>query len=1324
MTRLSRIHSFFLILVSVVFGVRSLAGDVVINEIMYHPVSNDEDEEYIELYNTGPATADISGWRFDGAVTFVFPSGTTIAPDDYLVVAKSLAAFQALYTTSTAHVIGDYAGRLNNAGEELRLYDAASSLVDRVAYDDEGYWPKDADGDGPSLELINPRLDNSVPQSWAASSPAETPGLRNSQYAADPPPFLVRPRHDPAVPHTTDTIAVTVYAYDDSAITSVGLFWREDPSTGPFTETPMLDDGTHGDGAAGDGVYGALLPPQSQGTILEFWMRAVDDTAQITDIPTTAPTQNFLLQVDDEDFSATSPTYRLVMKEADHRWLHQRDYNSNELVNATFIYGDEIYYNVGVRFRGKGSRKPNRVRKSYRVQFTSQQPFHGIENLNLNAQWIRCQAVDMDLLRRAGIPAPATKFVYLVFKYRDKNTYYLYDGDPGSEPDLLTMGWRIQMQDLNKKFLREWFPGHSGGNLYRGYYCSPSRQADLTYYGTDKEEYRCPYEKKTNKKEDDFSDVIELCDIFTNTPAASFTQTVQQYIDVREWMRFWGCLAMINIEETDIYNTRGDDYFMYFDPATSPPRPKAVLLPWDLDEANLNPTETIFACTLPRVKRFCENPDFTPWYFWNIQDLLDNYYTLDIMLPKIDALAPYHGFEGPPAAGLNRDTLTLNELKNYVRARIAYLQSVISRSLTVNVSGATKAGDIYLAFNPTVTLNGRGLTAWTRWVTVNGNDAGYHHLTGDWGDYTVNLNPGLNTVTVECLTTAGVAVTTETLEIRYVTTSTNVCGTLSGNTLWTSASSPYVVTCDVVVPDGSTLALEPGTIVLLDPGCSIFVQGSLLAEGTEAEPIIFAPHDSASTSQQTLIAAGSTWKYTTGTDLGTAWREPTYDDSSWSSGPAQLGYGDGDEATVIPYGPNPSNKYPCYYFRHSFNLADPGAVEALTLSVIRDDGCVVYLNGTEVARSNMPLGTITYNTWASGTTGGGDENTWYEFTVSPSLLVAGTNVVAVEVHQVSGTSSDLSFDLRLAETEESRWGVIALEDADTTARLAHCYIGGGSTDTHGSLAYGAMVAVVNSSADIRDCRFADYAHAAIGATSGSGTLAVSRCFFDRGGGDCIRSEGYSLDIEGSTFTRRTLTGASALFLAGPTAQDSLIKGNWFLGSDGGEIVIENAGATVESNVFHDAAEAALAVGSGGQAQVGHNVIYDCNQGIVVRNGASALIDHNTLYGLGTGVHCLHDPASPGSGDGSADLSNTIIWNCTTPILVESGSTLSARYSDIQGTWPGTGNFDLDPLFVNEAARDLHIRSASPCRNGGEGGTYVGAFPAAMGSSEVRRWERY
>jgi hypothetical protein len=169
-----------------------------------------------------------------------------------------------------------------------------------------------------------------------------------------------------------------------------------------------------------------------------------------------------------------------------------------------------------------------------------------------------------------------------------------------------------------------------------------------------------------------------------------------------------------------------------------------------------------------------------------------------------------------------------------------------------------------------------------------------------------------------------------------------------------------------------------------------------------------------------LVATGAIWKYLdNGSDQGIAWRVLNFDDSTWASGPAELGYGDGPspefrpEATVVDFGPESTNKYITTYFRRAFAVADPLMFTNLSVHLLRDDGAVVYINGVEVRRDSMPAGAVTFSTLATVTVGGTDEFTFFASNVPPSMLLAGTNVIAVEVHQASASSSDLSFDCEL-----------------------------------------------------------------------------------------------------------------------------------------------------------------------------------------------------------------------------------------------------------------------------------------------------------------------
>ena len=164
--------------------------------------------------------------------------------------------------------------------------------------------------------------------------------------------------------------------------------------------------------------------------------------------------------------------------------------------------------------------------------------------------------------------------------------------------------------------------------------------------------------------------------------------------------------------------------------------------------------------------------------------------------------------------------------------------------------------------------------------------------------------------------------------------------------------------------------------------------------------------------QAILLPAGSRWRFW---DKGTLpagdWKSLNYDDAGWGAGPGPLGYGDGDEAAIVSYGPDGNNKFTTTYFRTVMSITNAAAIVALQLAVQHDDGVVVYINSVEVYRDNLPEGAITFGSWANSVVGGTDESTYFEKDVDPAALVEGRNIIAVEIHQSSGASTDLSFDL-------------------------------------------------------------------------------------------------------------------------------------------------------------------------------------------------------------------------------------------------------------------------------------------------------------------------
>lgn len=169
---------------------------------------------------------------------------------------------------------------------------------------------------------------------------------------------------------------------------------------------------------------------------------------------------------------------------------------------------------------------------------------------------------------------------------------------------------------------------------------------------------------------------------------------------------------------------------------------------------------------------------------------------------------------------------------------------------------------------------------------------------------------------------------------------------------------------------------------------------------------------------ETPIPKGSTWMYLDdGTDQGTEWKELSYDASSWKLGIAQLGYGDDGEETVIGFGSDEENKHLTTYFRR-FIEVDKAELQPLSMDfeLRRDDGAVVYLNGKEIYRTNMPNGAIHYDTKASAVTANKGEKAFYRFSADTKDLLQGTNLIAVEVHQQNDSISDMSFELELSMT--------------------------------------------------------------------------------------------------------------------------------------------------------------------------------------------------------------------------------------------------------------------------------------------------------------------
>ena len=183
-----------------------------------------------------------------------------------------------------------------------------------------------------------------------------------------------------------------------------------------------------------------------------------------------------------------------------------------------------------------------------------------------------------------------------------------------------------------------------------------------------------------------------------------------------------------------------------------------------------------------------------------------------------------------------------------------------------------------------------------------------------------------------------------------------------------------------------------------------------------------------------LVPSRADWKYLDdGSEPAASWVTAAFDDSGWSHGVAQLGFGEGDETTVIRrFSELTETSIITYYFRHAFAVSDPSAVVSLTVRLLRDDGGIVYLNGTEIFRNNLPTGPINSTTLALLVA---EDTEFRAVRVNPQLLLAGQNVIAVEVHQINLTSSDVSFDLELLPNLAPRRPVVSITEPENNERF-------------------------------------------------------------------------------------------------------------------------------------------------------------------------------------------------------------------------------------------------------------------------------------------------
>lgn len=414
--------------------VQAPTGGIVINEIHYNGVDNTVRNNFIELYNGGTSTVSLDGWRLSGGIDYAFPPGTTIAAGAYLLIAEDPATIQTKWGKTA---LGPWVGGLNSDGETVRLRNLSDVIVCEVDYKPSFPWPVAADGQGASMELINPSLDPGLGSSWRSSvipaanatTDIASPGARNLQYADNAAPNIRQVNATPSQPAANAPIVITAKVTDPNGVANVTLQYQivapgsfipatlpnpivnNDVATTPlqanpafenaanWTSLPMKDDGVGADLKDGDGIYSATIPGQPNRTLVRYRIVVADNLGSTIRVPYADDgSLNFACfvyngvpayQGSSPAILQTLPVYHFLTRKSDYddcvaydttKQLNGQAGRTWENWEAALVYDGVVYDHIKYRLHGGNGRYYFTSKRAFRFFFNTGYDFQGKDN--------------------------------------------------------------------------------------------------------------------------------------------------------------------------------------------------------------------------------------------------------------------------------------------------------------------------------------------------------------------------------------------------------------------------------------------------------------------------------------------------------------------------------------------------------------------------------------------------------------------------------------------------------------------------------------------------------------------------------------------------------------------------------------------------------------------------------------------------------------------------------------------------------------------------------------------------------------------------------
>ncbi|TWU43605.1 Inner spore coat protein H [Rubripirellula tenax] len=564
----------------------------IINEIHYNPGPDgvvDPDAEFLELYNPGTADYDLSGASFAG-FDLVFASGTTLAAGQYAIVAPSASIAQSQWGVTP---IAEFAaGGLSGGGETIQLIAADGvTIIDEVSYDDASPWPGGPDGNGPSLELINPTFDNSLAASWGTSTTSPTPGGQNSIYAESAPSDVTGITITPGVPVANQafTVSATIADAAFATLTYKVMFGAD--------QTVSMTN-------IGGDVWQAVVPGQEAGTLVRY--RIDSDVATA---PFEGDTINYLGVVVSPNVPGnTLPLFQFFVDEAEFQELTTTDLRlTNTTIGAVVAYNGEVFENATIRVRGGDHARANFPKQSMKFELPSgyaidigPEGSYPIDEFGINADFGDWTVLTPELswdVFNAETDSFVSSFFTRVHMNGDFHGLFrfqeLYDGAYRKATGI----------DDNELFKAE-----EGG------------------FGS-----TAKFDKK-NPDDGDYSSINAINQVLTSPPSASKTAWLYENVDVAETVNHMALSALMRHDDQRVQN-----FYMALDPETN----VWSIIEWDVDRTwRLTDDETPGTFTTPEPIRhelldsMWEVPEFRDMYWRRIQTLVDKYLGNDQLIQR------------------------------------------------------------------------------------------------------------------------------------------------------------------------------------------------------------------------------------------------------------------------------------------------------------------------------------------------------------------------------------------------------------------------------------------------------------------------------------------------------------------------------------------------------------------------------------------------------------------------------------------------------------------------------------------------------------------